>query len=259
VVSVERGYDPRDFILTAFGGAGALHAVKVAKDLGIRNIMIPSNTGILSAVGLLVSDIRSDYVKTNISDFNEENIDMMNNCFQGLVDEGNSWLNDEKIPESQRVIIKHADMRYFGQNFELSITVDYDKIDENNIDEIKKLFHREHKREYGYCREDARIQIVNFRTTAFGKVSTVKFEENPDGGEDASSAIIEERDVYFEETNGYVPTKIYNRDALKTNNTFMGPAVIEQMDATIVIPPGHKVTIDRYHNVMVSYVEDINQ
>jgi len=257
VVSVERGYDPREFTLVAFGGAGALHAVKVGKDLGIKKVMIPGNPGILCAVGLLVSDIRSDYVKTNIADFDKENIDLMNECFQSLVDEGNAWLDDEKIPGSQKVIIKRADMRYFGQNFELSIDVNYDKIDESNIEEIKALFHREHKREYGYCREGARIQIVNFRATALGKVSTVKFEEKPDGGEDAGGAVIEERDVYFEEANGYIPTQIYNRDALKTNNTFMGPAVIEQMDATIVVPPGHKVTIDKYHNVMVSYVEEI--
>lgn len=253
VVSVERGYDPREFTLVAFGGAGALHAVKVGKDLGIRNVMIPSNPGILCAVGLLVSDIRSDYVKTNIADFTKDNINMMNECFEELKTEGNAWLDNEKISDNQRVIIKHADMRYLGQNFELSINIDFDKIDENNLEEIKAYFHREHKREYGYCREEARIQIVNFRATALGKVSTVKFEEQPESGEDARDAIIDERDVYFEETDGFVQTKIYDRYALKANNKFAGPAIIEQMDATIVIPPGHKVSIDKYHNVMISY------
>lgn len=253
VVSVERGYDPREFTLVAFGGAGALHAVKVGKDLGIRNVMIPSNPGILCAVGLLVSDIRSDYVKTNIADFTKDNINMMNECFEELKTEGNAWLDNEKISDNQRVIIKHADMRYLGQNFELSINIDFDKIDENNQEEIKAYFHREHKREYGYCREEARIQIVNFRATALGKVSTVKFEEQPESGEDARDAIIDERDVYFEEADGFVQTKIYDRYALKANNKFAGPAIIEQMDATIVIPPGHKVSIDKYHNVMISY------
>ena len=215
--------------------------------------MIPSNQGILCAVGLLVSDIRSDYVRTNIVDFSVSNIDSINECFQDLVEEGNSWLEDEKIGKQHREILKHADMRYLGQNFELSITIDYDKIDENNIEDIKTKFHREHKREYGYCRENAQIQIVNYRVTALGKVSTIKIDEKPDGGEDASDAIIDIRQVYFDETNGFVSTKIYDRDKLMTNNVLMGPAIIEQMDATIVIPPGHKAKIDKYHNIMVSY------
>lgn len=252
VVSVERGYDPREFTFVAFGGAGALHAVKVASELGINHIMIPSNPGILSAVGLLVSDIRSDYVKTNIMDLKKENIDIMNDCFNSIVDEGDAWLNKEKIPDDKKVIVKYADMRYFGQNFEISVDVNYNKIDETNIEEIQSLFHKEHKREYGYCREGARIEIVNFRTIAYGKVSTIEFEPKPDGGKDASRAIIEDRNVYFEEAKGFISTKIYDRDLLKTNNTFAGPAIIEQMDSTIVIQPGYTVRIDKFLNVMIS-------
>lgn len=253
VVSVERGYDPREFVLVAFGGAGALHAVNVAKDLGINNVMIPSYPGILCAVGLLVSDIRSDYVKTSISDFKSENIDIMNAKFKELVEESNKWLDEERIPKPQKQIIKNADMRYFGQNFELSIDIDYDEFNEENIEEIKALFNREHKREYGYCNENAAIQIVNYRSTALGKVSTIKFKEQPDGGEDSSCAIIDNRDVFFEESSRYIDTKIYNRDLLKVNNVIVGPAIIEQMDATIVIPPGHTAKLDKYLNIMISY------
>ena len=110
VVSVERGYDPREFVLMAFGGAGALHAVNVAKDMGVHKVLIPSNPGILCAVGLLVSDIRSDYVKTSISNFVPENIARMNANFKELTDKGDAWLNAEKISEERKVIIRHADM-----------------------------------------------------------------------------------------------------------------------------------------------------
>lgn len=253
LVSVERGYDPREFVVVAFGGAGALHAVNVAKNLDIGKVLIPSNPGILCAVGLLVSDIRSDYVKTNISDFTAENIGKMNATFKELVDKGNTWLDVERIPQNHKQIVKTADMRYFGQNFELSIAIDCDDITENNIDEIKALFHREHKREYGYCNEKALIQIVNYRTVALGKVSTIEIREHELHGEDSDAAIIGTRDVYFEETGGFVDTGIYDRDKLEAGNKIKGPAIIEQMDSTIVIPPGHNAKVDPYLNIVITY------
>jgi len=253
VVSVERGYDPREFVVVAFGGAGALHAVNVAKDLGIHKVMIPCNPGILCAVGLLVSDIRSDYVKTSIANFVPENIAQMNDNFKELTDKGDAWLNDEKIDEEHKVIIRHADMRYYGQNFELSIEIPYEEITEDNIDEIRNLFHQAHKREYGYCNEGALVQIVNYRATALGKVQTIELVEHPVEGPDASAAIIGKRDVYFEEAGEYVDTNIYNRDLIKAGNEVQGPAIIEQMDSTIVVPPGHTARADRYLNLMISY------
>jgi len=252
VVSVERGYDPREFTLVAFGGAGALHAVSVAKDLGINNVMIPVNPGILCAMGLLVSDIRSDYVKTNIAIVSPDYIDNMNGHFRDLVDQGDQWLNVEKVPTHQKEIQKKADMRYFGQNFELTIPINVEKIDQSNLQDILDLFHHEHKREYGYCREGAKVQIVNYRVTALGKVSTIQLPERAEEGPDCSGAIIDNREVYFEETSGYVPTNIYARDSLKAGNRIIGPAIIEQMDATIVVPPGHHVRVDRYLNLLIS-------
>lgn len=253
VVSVERGYDPREFVVVAFGGAGALHAVNVAKDLGINKVMIPCNPGILCAVGLLVSDIRCDYVKTSISDFVSENISRMNENFRELTDKGDAWLDEEKIDADHKVIIRHADMRYYGQNFELSIEIPYEEITPENIDAIRDLFHQAHKREYGYCNEGALVQIVNYRATALGKVQTIELKEHPLEGPDASAAVVDRRKVYFEESGDYVDTDIYNRDLLKAGNEVKGPAIIEQMDSTIVVPPGHTARADRYLNLMISY------
>jgi N-methylhydantoinase A len=253
IVSVERGYDPREFTVVAFGGAGPLHAVSVAKDLGISNVLIPGNAGILCAIGLLVSDIRSDYVKTGIADFVSENIADMNARFKELCDQGDEWLDVEKVPANQKVILKHADMRYFGQNFELSISIDVDQIDENNIQEIIARFHREHKREYGFCREGAKIQIVNYRVTALGKVSVIQLKKQQQAGLESRGAIIDSRKVFFEEAGDFVDTDIYDRDLLKAGNELSGPAVIEQMDSTIVVPPGHNVKVDSYLNLLISY------
>ena len=253
VVSVERGYDPREFVLMAFGGAGALHAVNVAKDMGVHKVLIPSNPGILCAVGLLVSDIRSDYVKTSISNFVSENIDRMNANFKELTDKGDAWLNEEKIPADRKVIIRHADMRYYGQNFELSVNIPYETITEDNLEEIAKLFHQAHKREYGYCNEGALVQIVNYRATAIGRVQTIELVEHQREGEDPSAAVKGKRDVYFEEVKGFTPTEIYDRDLLKAGNVVTGPAIIEEMSSTIVVPPGHTAAVDNYLNLMISY------
>lgn len=253
VVSVERGYDPREFVVVAFGGAGALHAANVAKDLGINHVMVPKNPGILCAMGLLVSDIRSDYVKTSILDLTAENIDKINNNFRELAEKGTSWLDTERIPIERQKIVKSADMRYFGQNFELPINIGYDEVNEGNIKDIKDLFNREHKREYGYCNEKAAIQIVNYRTVALGKVETIRLKEEQHSGEESDAAIVDRRNVYFDETGSYVETKIYNRELLRAGNMLSGPAIIEQMDATIVVPPGHEVKVDKYLNIMITY------
>lgn len=252
LVSVERGFDPREFVMVAFGGAGPLHAARVAENLDINRVMIPSNPGILCAIGLLASDIRSDYVKTGICDFTLDNAVKMNTNFQALVDEGDGWLDAEKIPQYQKQLIKHADMRYFGQNFELTIPIAFEEIRGDNIDKIKALFHDTHKREYGYCSEKASIQIVNYRVTALGKVSTIKLKEHKIEGLSAEQAIINVRDVFFEESRGYTMTNIYHRDALKAGNMLSGPAIIEQMDTTIVIPPGHTARVDSYLNILIS-------
>nr|MBQ6241904.1 hydantoinase/oxoprolinase family protein [Lachnospiraceae bacterium] len=253
VVSVERGYDPREFVLMAFGGAGALHAVNVAKDMGVHKVLIPSNPGILCAVGLLVSDIRSDYVKTSISNFVPENIARMNANFKELTDKGDAWLNAEKISEERKVIIRHADMRYYGQNFELSVNIPYEEITEENIGAIRDLFHQVHKREYGYCNEGALVQIVNYRVTAIGRVQTIELVEHEEEGPDASAAVKGQRSVYFEEAKDYIPTDIYDRDLLKAGNVVNGPAIIEEMSSTIVVPPGHTAVTDKYLNLMISY------
>jgi N-methylhydantoinase A len=252
IVSVQRGYDPREYALIAFGGAGALHAAYVAKELGIKKVVIPCNPGILCAIGLLTSDIRTDYVCTNIMALDGENIDAMNKSFEELLQKGDAWLADEKIQKEQRLLIKHADMRYYGQNFELSIGVSSEDINADNLELIKQKFHDTHKREYGYCNENANIQIVNFRVTAIGKVSKIQFKAHSEEGKSPVKAIIGKRDVYFDEVEDFVATNVYNRDDLASGNIVEGPAIIEQMDSTIVIPLGHAALVDRYHNLIIT-------
>lgn len=252
VVSVERGYDPREFTLVAFGGAGALHAVELARELGIKKVMIPGTPGILCAVGLLTSDIRSDYVKTQILLAEKESVSKANEIFAKLKEDADSWLERESVSKDKRMFIRHIDMRYLGQNFELPVRVDTEILGEENIQEIIENFHNEHDREYGYSNKNAKVQFVNFRITALGDVSKIRLKEYPEGKREPDDALIGIRKVFFEEVGAYVDCSIYDKDRLFPNNLLVGPAIIEQMDSTIVIPPSYNAVVDKYLNVIIT-------
>ncbi len=252
VVSVERGYDPREFTLLAFGGAGALHAVDLGRELGIRTVLVPGNPGILCALGLLTSDIRSDYVKTMIVAARTENIGRVQAIFAGLQEEADQWLDKERVSQPNRIYQRRVDMRYMGQNFELSIPVVGGHFDQEVLERVIAAFHAEHEREYGYANTKAAVQFVNYRLSAIGNVSKIELKEFAAGGKNPEKALIEVRKVYFEEADGYVDCSIYNKDRLEPNNQIIGPAVIEQMDSTVVIPPGYRAEVDQYMNVIIA-------
>lgn len=252
VVSVEQGNDPRDFTLVAFGGAGALHAAEVAEELGINTVLIPENPGILCALGLLVSDIRMDFVRTNRLMANAESLPAANEALEQLENEAEKWLDTENVPKKLCSIEKKIDMRYLGQNFELAIPLEHELNTETDLNQIKKNFHQEHEKTYGYANEKEEIEFINFRATATGTVSKIDIHPKQEGGSDASKSIIDKREVYFEEAGGYVLTNIYERTKLKPNNIIEGPAIIEQLDSTIVIPPDWTAKIDTYNNIVLN-------
>ncbi|MFZ7101556.1 MAG: hydantoinase/oxoprolinase family protein [Peptococcaceae bacterium] len=252
VVSVERGYDPRDFLLMPFGGAGGLHGVELGKELGIGKIIIPGIPGILCALGLLTSDIRADFVKTQIITPEESNIAQVTEIFQKLRSEAGQWLDKEKVPPEKRQYYRHIDMRYVGQNFELPISIAGEEIDHKLLAQIVADFHGEHEREYGYSNRQARVQFVNYRITALGDVAKIELKAYSPGSGNPGGAVVETRGVYFEETKGYVESVIYDKDKLSPGVRLQGPAVIEQMDSTTVIPPGYTAKIDQYFNILIT-------
>lgn len=252
VVSVEQGNDPREFTLVAFGGAGALHAAEVAEELGINTVLIPENPGILCALGLLVSDIRMDFVRTNRLMANVESLPAINEALEQLENEAEKWLDTENVSKELCSIEKKIDMRYLGQNYELAIPLEHELKTEADLNQIKKCFHREHEKTYGYANEKEEIEFINFRATATGTVSKIDIHPKQEGGPDASESIIDKREVYFEEAGGYVLTNIYERTKLKPNNIIEGPAIIEQLDSTIVIPPDWTAKIDTYKNIVLN-------
>lgn len=253
VVSVEQGYDPREFTLVAFGGAGALHAAYVAKELGIKKILIPDNPGILSALGLLVSDLRMDYVKTNRLLASIGNIPLVNKELGELTLQAKEWLQQENVPQNAQIIEQKIDMRYLGQNYELTIHVNNKLNDEKDLVALKNLFHKEHEKTYGYANENEQVEFINYRVVAKGKVSKINLRNHEVGGKDSIHAIIEKREVYFEEADAFILTNVYQRKKLAPNNTIVGPGIIEQMDSTIVIPPDCTAKIDKFRNIIITF------
>ena len=251
VISVQRGHDPRDYALVAFGGAGPLHAARLARELEMKRIVVPRNPGICCALGLLLTDLRADFAATSLTLLKPGVEAKISGLFEGLVQQAEHWFAEEGVSAANRSVRRLVDMRYAGQNYELSIEVPDGPITSATLEALGAGFAAAHTRLYGYAAEDEPVQMVTFRTVATGAVPKAQFRPQPDAGPDASAAIVGTREVWFPETGGYVACPVYDRDKLKSGNRFMGPAIVEQMDATTVLLPGMSATVEPYLNLIL--------
>jgi len=251
VVSVQRGHDPRDYALVAFGGAGPLHAARLAKELEMKRIVVPRNPGIGCALGLLLTDLRANFATTRLATLGDGVIGDMAEIFRGLEAQALHWFGEEKVAPIDRTLRRTADLRYHGQNYELSIDVPEGPINAATIAALAEGFGEAHKRLYGFVAEGEAVQIVTYRAEAIGFVPKAEFRPQADAGPDASAAVIGRREVWFPEAGGFVDTPIYDREKLKSGNRFAGPAIVEQMDATTVLLPGMVATVEPYLNLIL--------
>lgn len=250
VVSVERGYDIREFALVSFGGAGPLHSCDLAEELGMQRIIVPASPGTFCSLGLLVADVQYDYVCTSILSATAENLERINEIFHNLEDNGERFLESEEVPCQDRRFVRQIDARYCMQNYELTITLPDGEINLETLEEISRIFHTEHERSYGYCDPSQKVELVNFRLSAIGH------RDKPELTIDVSNAPKElkpqeERDVYFNH-HGFIRCPIYCKDDMPVEHLFSGPAVIEQMDTTVVVTPGWDCVIDRWGNIRMN-------
>ena len=249
-VSIERGHDPKEFTLMAFGGAGPLHACGVAHELEIKTVIVPPNPGILCAMGLLVADVRNDYVKTHLLPAEEASSRDLERQFEELETKARTWLLEEGFPTEKQVLIRSLDMRYVGQNFELSVDAPLVIPDMRAVDAIRDAFHAAHERYYGHLSRTEPIQIVNFRVTAQGVTEKLRLKGSPQNRPGKSRALLETRETWFDDRKP-VLTPIYDRFLLAPGDTIDGPAVVEQMDSTTLIPPGDSCTVDHTGNLRI--------
>ncbi|MEN6316009.1 MAG: hydantoinase/oxoprolinase family protein [Clostridiaceae bacterium] len=252
VISVEKGYDPREFTLVSFGGGGGLHCCALAKELNIPNILIPPAPGTFCSLGLLVSDVRSDYVRSMLLEAKADELSTIGGLFSQMRKEGEEFLIKENIPAKDCRYDCTIDMRFVGQNYELTIPVDMSELRADRFDSIIRRFHDEHRKKYGYSDKKAVVEFVNYRLTAIGILSKPEFKKLGSYS-DKTPVATGHRDVYYSDVDkpGLYDTFIYNRTDLLPGNRLAGPAIIEQMDSTIMILPGQTADIDPYGDIII--------
>jgi len=255
VVSVRKGYDPRAYTMVAFGGAGPLHAAALARDLGIPQVLVPPAPGILCAIGLLVEPLRLDLVRTCVQRLDALTAGEAERRFAEMEAEATSWLDQEDVPSARRRLARAFDMRYLGQNFELTIAAPSGGPVVDLV-ALRQAFFREHERVYGYAAADEPVQVVAVRLTALGEPEPIALPRLPTAAQpEPDPARVGERSVYFDEAEGFVTTPIYRRERLLAGHCIAGPAVIEQMDSTTVILPGQDALVDAHGNLLIRTVD----
>ena len=249
VISVERGFDTRDFTLVSFGGAGGLHAAFMAENLGIKTILIPPNGGLLSAYGMLFADVVKDYSQTVLWKFGtdgETGIEALNAGFDELLTRAENEMQMEAFTPEQLKIKRSLDMRYAGQSYELNIPY----FIETGAQALVQKFHAAHDQRFGYARTDAPVEIVNLRLTAIGATDKPPIQPLPLVDADPSEAFTVQNSVIFE--GEALTTDFYRREALQPGNRIVGPAVVTEFSATTVIPPNFSAVVDPYQNLILT-------
>ncbi len=250
LISVRRGYDPRDFTLVAFGGGGSMHAMALAKELQIKKVLIPVATAVFSAWGMLMTDLRHDLIQTNIRRTDEVSIEELDGIWGDMEKQAVEYFQREKMDAEDMVFTRYADMRYLGQEHTVKVPVPAGKMDASVIRDVEQRFHSLHEHNYTFRLDDSLIEFVNFHLTTFGTVKKPEFGRLENRNSDPSAAIKGYRDVDFDE-EGWQRSAIYGRDLLGAGAVFDGPAVIEEPASSTVVFPGQTVTVDDYGNLII--------
>ncbi len=247
LVSIERGHDPRAFTLMPFGGAGGLHAFEVAREMGISELLVPQAPGILCAQGLVVSDLKEDFVATCRTPLNGD-LSAVHAELERLRQASDNWFQREAVAPCDRLLNLIVDMRYIGQNYELGVALSADGYtDLPARAQLERLFFAEHRRAYGHYDPDAPIEIINLRLTAIGRLQRTLAMQD---GRRVQGAKSGNRPIWFDD-GGAIDSAVWHRRDVAPGTALAGPAVVEQFDATTLIPPGATAHIDDASNMIV--------
>ncbi len=269
LISVERGYDPREFTLVCFGGAGPLHACALARALDIPRVMVPAMPGALSALGILMSDVVRDYSRTvmiaaaallsqsrafnrkgreglakvakkNKSDYsgaNEDVLALLEPYFSEVEAKGAAEFREEGLVG---IASRSADLRYAGQGYEINVPAGQDMLSH---------FHEAQRKRYGHADETRKIEIVNVRVRMIATSGRIEFPRKAAGGADSDHAVVKRKRVMF--GGAWLETPVFQRDLLAPQNQFQGPAIVHEYSATTIVPPACRVAIDDYSNLVI--------
>ena len=250
LISVRRGYDPRDFAMVAFGGGGPMHGPTLARELNIRRVIVPVAASVFSAWGMLMSDIRHDFIQTRIMALGEAPMDGLNAMWQELMAEANACLAAEGVAPEQAMFRFIADMRYMGQEHTVQVSAPAYPWKEDDRAELLSRFHRTHEHFYTFSLPDTPAEIVNLHLVALGRLAKPALQTIPEQSGDISNALTETRRVFFS-GDGWQDTPVYDRSKLGFGAEAVGPLVVEEPTTATVVCPGQKLSVDRYGNLIV--------
>ena len=239
VISVERGYDPRQFTLLSFGGAGSLHAADLARGLGIPRVLVPPLASTLSAFGMLAAEVVKDYTQTVMLPGNTP-VEELAARLEPLAHRGREEITAEGVSEDAIRLESFLDMRYQGQSYELIVPFSPTVLED---------FHCLHERQFGYAKVSSEVEVVNLRLRAIGKTTPPPLPKLPPGGQDPAPALIESRDVVF--GDGPRLTPLYRAELLQAGNQINGPAMIIRKDTTILVGVDDTTRVDAYGNLVI--------
>jgi N-methylhydantoinase A len=248
-ISTMRGHDLRDFHLLAFGGAGPLHAARIAAELGMAGVVVPLYPGVYSAMGLLMSDVKHDYIRSKMAGLAKVTADDIDAVFAELESHATRDLRDEGFTPAQIGIERAVDLRYAGQGYEITIACDYPLVPDS-IAHLRARFDKTHTQMFGHAAPEEPVEVVSYRVRGVGRVPPVALPKHKPEGRALKDALREIRKARFGGITRDCP--VYQRERLDVCVSFDGPAIVDQLDATTVIPPGCSARVDEFKNILIA-------
>jgi len=255
-ISTMRGHDLRDFMLLAFGGAGPLHAGRMARDLGMAGVIVPLYPGVFSAIGLLMSDVTHDYIRSRMTPLSEVTPADVDGMLKQLSAQALDELRSDGFTDDRIRIERALDLRYAGQGYEIAVPCpvprDLQSTDLQSLDlaELRRAFDRQHQAMFGHMAPEESVEIVSYRVRGIGLVPPVEMPRFKPAGGTLADALREMRRVRFDGAEMDCP--VYQRERLDAGLSLVGPAILDQFDCTTVICPGQTARVDEWKNVIVT-------
>jgi N-methylhydantoinase A len=249
-ISTMRGHDLRDFMLLAFGGAGPVHAGRMARDLGMAGLIVPLYPGVYSAIGLIMSDVKHDYIRSRMQPLSELTVAQVNDMFARLETLAADELREDGFTPAQIRIQRAVDMRYAGQGYEISMPCDAKILQDGGLAALRAQFDDQHRAMFGHMAPEEAVEVVSYRVRGLGLVPPVAMPRFKPTGATLSDAQRTTRPARFDGIDIECP--VYQREKLDVGLTVRGPAILDQLDCTTVIYPGQAARVDEWKNLIVT-------
>jgi N-methylhydantoinase A len=249
-ISTMRGHDLRDFMLLAFGGAGPVHAGRIARELGMAGMIVPLYPGVYSAIGLIMSDVKHDYIQSRMTPLNELTPQDVNAMFARLEASATEELHADGFEQGQIRIRRALDMRYAGQGYEITMPCGDEPLRDGGLDVLRRQFDAQHKSMFGHSAPEELVEIVSYRVRGVGMVPPVEMPKFKSTGATLKDALRETRRMRMDGKD--IDCPVYQREKLDVGLTLTGPAILDQFDCTTVIYAGQTARVDAYKNLIVT-------